>query len=93
LENTAFGALTDLPIAITGTYYTYADVGTASATAAGASATALTNYNDDIRDYASSVGQTSAGVFSAIICEATHPTNAVAAAAGGGSCTTGNPVQ
>jgi prepilin-type N-terminal cleavage/methylation domain-containing protein len=95
LENTAFGVITGLPIAITGTYYNYADVGTPNATAAGASAIAKTNYDNDIRDYASSVGQTTAGVFSAIICEATHPTTAgLAAPAGGtGNCTNGTVVQ
>ena len=95
LENTAFGTIGQLPIALTGTYYDFGDVGTANATGAGASATARTNYNNDIRDYASSVGQTTAGAFNAIICEATNPnTTGVAAPAGGtGTCTNGNQVQ
>jgi prepilin-type N-terminal cleavage/methylation domain-containing protein len=95
LENTAFGTLTQLPIALTGTYYDFGDVGTANPTGAGASATAKTNYSNDIRDYASSVGQTTAGAFNAIICEATNPTTTgVAAPAGGtGDCTNGTAVQ
>ena len=95
LENTVFGAISQLPTAVTGIYYDFADVGTANPTGAGASAIAKTNYDNDIRDYASSVGQTTAGVFSAIICEATHPTTTgLAAPAGGtGTCTNGTQVQ
>jgi prepilin-type N-terminal cleavage/methylation domain-containing protein len=95
LENTVFGAISQLPTAVTGVYYTFADVGAPNATGAGASAAARPNYDNDIRDYASSVGQTTDGVFSAIICEATNPTtNGVAAPAGGtGACTNGTAVQ
>ncbi|NCS24871.1 MAG: prepilin-type N-terminal cleavage/methylation domain-containing protein [Microcystis aeruginosa BS13-02] len=102
LENATFAVFStdptanQLPVNITGTYYDYADSTTPSATAAGTNATAQTtpnDYSNDIRDYSAAVGQTTAGVFSSIICEATHPTTAASAAAGGGSCTTGNRIN
>jgi len=77
LENTAFGAISQLPMSTpTGVYYGFADSVTTptSATGAGANATASTTYTNDIRDYSAAVGQTTSGAFSAIICETTDPT-------------------
>ena len=99
LETGSFGtfsttaASNQLPVSIQPTYYSYPNSTGASATSAITDASAIATYNNDIRDYSSSVGQTSDGVFSSIICESTSPTTAAAAAAGGGSCTTGTRVQ
>ncbi|CAO5034451.1 Pilin polypeptide [Microcystis aeruginosa] len=99
LETGSFGTFStsasanQLPVSITGTYYTYPNSTGVTTTSAITDANAISTYTNDIRDYSSSVGQTADGVFSSIICEATHPTTAASAAAGGGSCTTGTRVQ
>ena len=82
-----------LPVSITGTYYNYGQVEAPTAATAGATATAQGAFTNDIRDYAAAVNQTDAGVFSSIICEATHPTAAVAAATTAATCTTGDRVN
>ncbi|WP_419548227.1 type IV pilin protein [Microcystis sp.] len=63
-----------LPVSIQPTYYAYTGPTAASATGAVTNATAISTYINDIRDYSGAVGQTSAGVFSSIICETTNPT-------------------
>ncbi|CCH93828.1 Genome sequencing data, contig C301 [Microcystis aeruginosa PCC 9432] len=98
LENLSFATvMTDLPVTTSSTYY--AAVAINSATNDGTSAThhavAGLNYTNDIRDYSSAVGQTTAGVFSAIICEMNTPTTTLSYPAvtdGGvvGDCGTGS---
>ena len=67
-----FQLLADLPIGVVnGTNYQYADftgVSAASGTAMSQMATAQTAFQDDIRDHVAGVGQTAAGVFTAVIC-------------------------
>jgi prepilin-type N-terminal cleavage/methylation domain-containing protein len=93
LEKGVFGTLNNtngqLPIRISGEYYTYADVGTAfQPTAAANSATSIAQYDNDIRDYTSSVGQTAGGNFNSIVCEANDPTLTASASTNGTACGT-----
>lgn len=74
-ENAIFGTIGNgtngtLPVKVESRYYIYSDVGSPTSLAAAHYADAIARYDDDIKDYASSVGMTSAGVFSGIICEA-----------------------
>ncbi|REJ60742.1 MAG: prepilin-type N-terminal cleavage/methylation domain-containing protein [Microcystis aeruginosa DA14] len=75
LENPTFATvMTDLPVTTSSTYYAAVAInGTPNATSAVHSTVAGSNYNNDIRDYSSAVGQTTSGVFSAIICETNDP--------------------
>jgi prepilin-type N-terminal cleavage/methylation domain-containing protein len=79
LENTTFATvMTDLPVAVTSTYYAAVALNApGDATSAVHTAIAGSNYTNDIRDYSSAVNQTTAGVFSAIICETNSPTATV----------------
>ena len=79
LENTTFATVTDLPVTTSSTYYAAVAInGTPDGTSAVHTAVVSnTNYTNDIRDYSSAVGQTTAGVFSAIICETNSPTASV----------------
>ena len=80
LENPTFATVANLPINNTpGSYYTAVVDGPTAPTAAFASHSiaALANYTNDIPDYSSAVAQTTAGVFSAIICEMNTPTDSV----------------
>ena len=89
MENPTFAsAMTDLPITTSTTYYdAVALSGSASATFAAHTAVASnTNYTNDIRDHASAVGQTTSGVFSAIICETNEPATAVVIPTSTASC-------
>ncbi|TRV61703.1 MAG: hypothetical protein EWV53_01620 [Microcystis panniformis Mp_MB_F_20051200_S9] len=77
------------------TYYSAVALnGTPDATSATHNAVAGSNYTNDIRDYSSAVGQTTAGVFSSIICEMNTPTTTIsypAVTAGVvGACGTGS---
>jgi prepilin-type N-terminal cleavage/methylation domain-containing protein len=74
VETGTFAPLTSLPISVTGTYYTFTGPNAASATGAVTDATAISTYQNDIRDYSGGVGQTTAGVFSSVICETVSPT-------------------
>ena len=92
LETGSFGtfsttaASNQLPVSIQPTYYTYPDSTGVSATSAITDASAISTYNNDIRDYSGGVGQTTAGVFSSVICETASPTaNLVQATTTGGS--------
>lgn len=95
LENAVFGrfslteAQNDLPIVATTTYYTYPDsTGRGSAVGAAHTATANDTYTNDIRDYGSAVGQTTSGVYSAVICEQTaNPSATVGNLATAGTAT------
>ena len=84
LERASFGVLTRLPIAVTGQYYTFTG-GANSATFASHSATALPNYDNDIRDYGSAVAQDANGSFDNAICEMSHPTMPLTALTGTGA--------
>ena len=96
LENSTFATvMTDLPVTVTTTYYSAVAInGTPTATSAVHTAEAGgsygSNYTNDIRDYSSAVNQTTAGVFSAIICETNSPTATVVlatpAGAAAGTC-------
>jgi prepilin-type N-terminal cleavage/methylation domain-containing protein len=93
MENPTFAtAITNLPITTSTTYYDAVAIdGTPSATFAAHTAVASnTNYTNDIRDHASAVAQTTAGVFSAIICETNDPATAVVVPTSTASCPTGS---
>ncbi|GCA69706.1 type II secretion system protein G [Microcystis aeruginosa NIES-2519] len=69
-----------LPISIQPEYYDYPDTEDGfDATQAVNNATAKEDFSNDIRDYSAAVGQTDAGVFSSIICEANTPADTVTA--------------
>ncbi len=79
-EKATFGALNQLPIVMPPTnYYNFSDDTAAYAAAnplgSAQRAQSVSVYDNDIRNYASAVGQTSAGTFTAIICEAFEPTD------------------
>ena len=105
LETGTFGTFStstannQLPVSIQAQYYTYPDSTNVSATGAITNANAISQYDNDIRDYSSGVAQNAAGQFAAIICEATHPTTTGVAAvanptvANGGSCTNGSLIK
>jgi len=83
----------DLPISVTGTYYTFTGPTAASATGAVTDATAISTYQNDIRDYSGGVGQTTAGVFSSVICETVSPTATLVSATttnGSAACPAGS---
>jgi prepilin-type N-terminal cleavage/methylation domain-containing protein len=65
------GASGTLPVSVSSQYYLYSHNGTTpNATSATHYADVVRRFDDDLKDYSSSVGLTNAGVFSAIICEA-----------------------
>ena len=64
-----FTTIANLPIGITGKYYTYADVGTPDSEGAVHTATAVTTFENDIKDYTSAVGQVPGGFYTGIVCE------------------------
>jgi prepilin-type N-terminal cleavage/methylation domain-containing protein len=93
LENATFTTVSLLPVQTTSTYYgpiaNLDGTGTANINQLGAAhvATSGPTYTNDILDYGSAVGQTAAGVYSAVICEqtsnpSTATTGALTAAAG-----------
>jgi type IV pilus assembly protein PilA len=100
LENVTFANLTSLPVRINDEkYYDISDDSGSYATpdplGSAQRAQAKTTYENDIRNYASAVGQTSSGTFSAIICEARSPNDDTVATAnatttGVLSCVNGN---
>ena len=74
LENATFTTVSNLPVSTTSTYYsTVVDAAAGNANALGAAhhVGANATYTNDIRDYGSAVGQTTAGVYTAVICEQT----------------------
>jgi len=78
LEDATFTAVSNLPVKTTTTYYSaVANAGTPAANinhlGAAHHVAALDTYNNDIRDYGSAVGQTTAGVYSAVVCEQIAP--------------------
>ena len=77
LEKATFGTLSNLPIVLTGQYYSFTGPTVDNVTFASHSATALPAYDNDIRDYGSAVSQTTAGVFTNVICETVNPNTAL----------------
>jgi type IV pilus assembly protein PilA len=93
VETGTFAQLGSLPISVTGTYYTFTGPTAASATGAVTDASAITTYQNDIRDYSGGVGQTTAGVFSSVICETVSPTATLVSATttnGSAACPAGS---
>lgn len=93
-ETGSFDFIANLPVGITGRYYSYADVGTPNALGAVYTATVTGGFVNELRDYSSAVGQVPAGNFTGIICEqntadgATPPIPATVTA-GVAACTAG----
>ncbi|MBC1197823.1 prepilin-type N-terminal cleavage/methylation domain-containing protein [Microcystis aeruginosa BLCCF158] len=90
LENTAFGNIDQLPVRFTTIYYSAPSSVSNNSLGAEAHMTPLSSYENDILEYGAAVGQTSAGAFTAVICEqSTNPSAGVAegslAAAGNGT--------
>ncbi len=74
LEKATFTTVSNLPVTTTTTYYSAvvdAAAGNVSQLGAAHHVGANTTYQNDIRDYGSAVGQTTAGVYSAVVCEQT----------------------
>ena len=95
LERATFTTIGNLPVEVNGEYYSFSG-GDDDPVFADHEATALTNYVNDINDYASGVVQTADGEFSAVICESTDPTTDNAAAqnnSGEADCSGGSPVN
>jgi prepilin-type N-terminal cleavage/methylation domain-containing protein len=93
VETGTFAPLASLPISVTGTYYTFTGPTGASATGAVTDASAISTYQNDIRDYSGGVGQTTAGVFSSVICETVSPTATLVSATttnGSAACPAGS---
>jgi len=93
VETGTFAQLGSLPISVTGTYYTFTGPTNANATGAVTDASAISTYNNDIRDYSGGVGQTTAGVFSSVICETVSPTATLVSATttdGSAACPAGS---
>ncbi|MCA2652691.1 type IV pilin-like G/H family protein [Microcystis sp. M061S2] len=82
LENTTFGAVTQLPVQFTVTYYAQPSNVTNTATSAEAHMAPAATYANDILEYGSAVGQTTAGVFNAVICEQATAASTAALTAG-----------
>ena len=82
LENTTFGTVSQLPVQFTLTYYSTVSHVSNDATSAEAHMAPAANYENDILEYGSAVGQTTSGVFSAVICEQATPATSVALTAG-----------
>ncbi|CCI05082.1 type IV pilin protein [Microcystis aeruginosa] len=84
LENATFTTVSNLPVKTTTTYYgsvADADGATGNISQLGAAhhVAANSTYTNDIRDYGSAVGQTTAGVYSAVVCEQTASPEATVA--------------
>lgn len=87
LEKGTFGSIGDgttgtVPLKVSGEYYDFGDVGTANAVGSSHEANAKSTYGNDINEYASAVGQTDTGTFTAVVCESEDPNSDAAATAG-----------
>ena len=70
LENTAFATISQLPVQVTAIYYSQpATVGTPDGFGTEVHMAPLAAYANDILEYGAAVGQTTAGVFTAFVCE------------------------
>jgi prepilin-type N-terminal cleavage/methylation domain-containing protein len=79
LEEATFTEVSNLPVETTTTYYSAvanAAAGNINQLGAAHHVAALSTYTNDIRDYGSAVGQTTAGVYSAVVCEQIAPPQA-----------------
>jgi type IV pilus assembly protein PilA len=80
LEKATFGTLANMPIKVSGEYYTYTS-GSPGGVNPGAGmqyfmwhdADAINQYQNDIKDYSSAVAQDNAGRFKAIVCGGLDP--------------------
>jgi prepilin-type N-terminal cleavage/methylation domain-containing protein len=75
-ENGVFASLNLLPVEIQqAKFYTFADNSSVTPDAFGAAyqANALTEFNNEIKNYAGAAGQTAAGTYTGIICEDETP--------------------
>jgi type IV pilus assembly protein PilA len=68
-EKGTFTTITNLPIAITGKFYTFASVGTPDSQGAVHIATVVNTFENDLKDFSSATGQTASGVFTGVVCE------------------------
>jgi type IV pilus assembly protein PilA len=71
-ENAIFASLNQLPIQLQGAkFYTFVDTSGTTPTVFGAAyqADAVTEFSDDIKNYAGAAGQTSSGLFTGLVCE------------------------
>ena len=68
-EYGTFTTIANLPIQITGKFYVYANSGSPNSEGAVHTATVINTFNNDLRDYSSAVGQTTAGAYLGIVCE------------------------
>ncbi|BAZ43897.1 pilin polypeptide [Chondrocystis sp. NIES-4102] len=89
-----FTTINQLPIKLMGKYYTYADVGTPDAFQAVHTATVITQFENDLKDYSSAVGQIASGAYKGIVCEQNNIDGTTApipatVSAGIPSCSTG----
>lgn len=92
LEQATFTVVSNLPVSLSPQYYGGPTAGANSQTFATHGMVALTNYNNDIRDYSSAVSQTSDGQYSAILCEANTPNDTLTALTATNACA-GNAQQ
>jgi type IV pilus assembly protein PilA len=88
LENATFTVVSNLPVQTTATYYgTSATTGViggdASQVGANHAAIPNTTYTNDILEYESSVGQTTSGQYTAVLCEQTTNPSSTAISAPG----------
>jgi type IV pilus assembly protein PilA len=68
-ETGTFTTIANLPVTISGQYYTFADVGTADAQGAVHIATVVSLLENELKDYSSAVGQAPSGAYIGRICE------------------------
>ena len=64
-----FTTIPDLQLSIAGKFYTYATSGSPDSEGVVHIATAVSTYENDLKDYSSATGQTSSGIFETVICE------------------------
>jgi prepilin-type N-terminal cleavage/methylation domain-containing protein len=75
-EKGTFATLPELSLeaaSISPTFYNISEVGTPDASGAAYLANALTQFNNDIKNYAGAAGQTAAGAYTGIVCEDETP--------------------
>ena len=75
-ENGIFGTLSNLAletVSITPKFYVISEVGSPDAFGAAYQANAVTQFDNEIKNYAGAAGQTAAGAYTGIICEDETP--------------------
>jgi type IV pilus assembly protein PilA len=68
-ETGTFTTIANLPVTVTGQYYTFANVGTPNAQGAVHIATVISSFENELKDYSSAVGQVPSGAYTGIVCE------------------------